>query len=159
MIACSRLPMARSGSRIAAIFASTALSPFALAAFSSWTRSFIATRSSSVKPLNVLPVAAVRLADFCVPLFGRIDLRLCRRLLRIVRRIDIGHRKWTHPAHANEGGNLHRCEVVGVCRYGSRIANLHRFGLRCIEGVAHADEERPLLDCDHLSGGMEVGRD
>src|SRR6266536_3221615 len=74
MIAWSRLPMVRSGSRISAIFASTALSPSALsargprrvAAFSSWTRSFIAPRSSSVNPLNVLPIATVLLADFCV---------------------------------------------------------------------------------------------
>src|SRR6266540_2884685 len=74
MTAWSRLPMVRSGSRISAIFASTALSPSALsargprraAAFSSWARSFIATRSSSVNPLNVLPIAVVLLADFCV---------------------------------------------------------------------------------------------
>src|SRR5690348_6197647 len=59
MMAWSRLPMARSGSRISAIFASTAPSPSVLsrgprraAAFSSWTRSFIAARSSSVNPLN-----------------------------------------------------------------------------------------------------------
>src|SRR3989475_7611457 len=71
MTACSRLPMARSGSGISAIFASTALSPSALsareprraAAFSSWARSFIAARSSSVNPLNVLPIAVVLLAD------------------------------------------------------------------------------------------------
>src|ERR1700716_2348048 len=68
MIAWSRLPMARSRSGISAIFASTVLSPFALSAFSSWTRSFIAARSSSVNPLNVLPVAVVLLADFWVPL-------------------------------------------------------------------------------------------
>src|SRR5947207_2997165 len=70
-IAWSRLAMARSGSGISAIFASTALSPSALSApvprraavFSSSTRSFIATRSSSVNPLNVLPIAVVLLAD------------------------------------------------------------------------------------------------
>src|SRR5438270_8958096 len=56
MIAWSRLPMVRSGSGIAAIFASTALSPSA--PFSSWMRSFIAPRSSSVNPLNFLLVAA-----------------------------------------------------------------------------------------------------
>src|SRR5438034_1211890 len=74
MIAWSRLPMARSGFGISAIFASTALSPSVLsprgpgraAALSSWTRSFIATRSSSVSPLNVLPIAVGLLADFCV---------------------------------------------------------------------------------------------
>src|SRR5438445_2065987 len=63
MIAWSRLPMARSGSLMVAIFASTALSPFALDAFSSWTRSFIAPRSSSVNPLNFLPIVVVLLAD------------------------------------------------------------------------------------------------
>ena len=47
MIAWSRLAMARSDPCISAIFASTALSPSALAAsaFSSWARSFIAARS------------------------------------------------------------------------------------------------------------------
>src|SRR5437667_2168127 len=76
MIAWSRLPKARSGSRIAAIFASTALSPSVLSAFSSRARSFIATRSSSVNPLNVLPIAVVRLADFCVSFFGLIEALL-----------------------------------------------------------------------------------
>src|SRR5437667_11871352 len=76
MIAWSRLPKARSGSRIAAIFASTALSPSALSAFSSRARSFIATRSSSVNPLNVLPIAVVLLADFCVSFFGLIEALL-----------------------------------------------------------------------------------
>src|SRR6266516_4447675 len=55
MMAWSRSPRARSGSGISAIFASTSLSPSALAArgprraaaFSSWARSFIAARSSS----------------------------------------------------------------------------------------------------------------
>ena len=77
MIAWSRSPRARSGSGIAAIFASTALSPSALsargprrAAFSSWARSFIAARSSSVNPVVVLPIALVLLADFCVPFFA-----------------------------------------------------------------------------------------
>jgi len=66
------------GSGISAIFASTAVSPSALSArgprrataFSSWMRSFIAIRSSSVNPLNVLPIAVVLLADFCVPFFA-----------------------------------------------------------------------------------------
>src|SRR5256886_2087302 len=73
MIAWSRSPRARSGWGIAAIFASTSLSPSALAprgprraaAFISWRRSLIATRSSSVNPLGVLPIALVLLADFC----------------------------------------------------------------------------------------------
>src|SRR6266487_798358 len=51
MIAWSREPMARSGACISPIFASTALSPSALSAFSSWTRSLIAPRSSFVNPL------------------------------------------------------------------------------------------------------------
>src|SRR2546422_113558 len=84
MIAWSRLPMARSGSRISAIFASTALSPSALSArgprpadvFSSWTRSFIAARSSSVNPLSFLLTAVVLLADFCVSFFGLIETSL-----------------------------------------------------------------------------------
>src|SRR5919198_2940206 len=76
MMAWIRSPRARSGAGIAAIFSSTALSPSALpareprraAAFSSWARSRIASRSSSVNPLDALPaVLAVLLADFCVP--------------------------------------------------------------------------------------------
>src|SRR5207249_11832657 len=66
MIAWSRLAMVRSGSRISAIFASTVLSPSALSPFSSWKRSFIAPRSSSVNPLNFLLVAVVLLTDFRV---------------------------------------------------------------------------------------------
>src|SRR5207245_6717467 len=84
MIAWSRLAMVRSGSRISAIFASTALSPSVLSArgprsadvFSSWTRSFIAARSSSVNPANFLLTAVVLLADFCVSFFGLIEIPL-----------------------------------------------------------------------------------
>ena len=76
--------MARSGSGISAIFASTALSPSALpargprraAAFSSWARSFIAARSSSVNPSNVLSIAVVLLADFCVSFIAGFPLRV-----------------------------------------------------------------------------------
>src|SRR5436309_7565188 len=67
MIPWSRLPMVRSGSRIPAIFASTAPSPSALSPLSSWMRSLIAPCSSSVNPLNFPPTAAVPLVDFCVP--------------------------------------------------------------------------------------------
>src|SRR5438552_19178496 len=66
-IACSRLAIVRSGSGISVIFASTALSPSALSAFSSWMRSFIAPLSSSVNPLNFLLIAVVLLAYSCVP--------------------------------------------------------------------------------------------
>src|SRR6266581_9010317 len=62
IIAWSRLAMVRSGSRISAIFASTAVSPSPLPAFISWTRSLIAPLSSSV---NALRVAVVLLADLC----------------------------------------------------------------------------------------------
>src|SRR5256885_1314946 len=89
----------------------------------------------------------------------RTTLRLGRRLLRIVRCVDVRHCKWTHRAHRNERDNLRGGEVVCVRRDGPRVANLHRLGLRGIEGIAHADEERPLLDRDRLRGGMEVGRD
>src|SRR5207247_8780143 len=66
MMAWSRSAMARSGFGISAIFASTSLSPSALSAFSSWARSFIAARSSSVNPLTALP-------DFRVSVFGLIE--------------------------------------------------------------------------------------
>src|SRR5438132_6953552 len=64
IIVWSRLAMVRSGSRISAIFASTALSPSPLPAFISWTRSLIAPRSSSV---NALLVTVLLLADCFVP--------------------------------------------------------------------------------------------
>src|SRR5881409_108715 len=81
MTAWSRSAMARSGFGISAIFVSTSLSPSACfargprraSAFSSWTRSFIAARSSSVNPLTALPVTLALLADFCVPVFGLIE--------------------------------------------------------------------------------------
>src|SRR5581483_7651796 len=77
MIAWSRLAMARSGSGISAIFASTSLSPSALfaraSAFNSWARFFIAARSSSVNPPDFLLIAVVLLADFCVSFFGLIE--------------------------------------------------------------------------------------
>src|SRR3989475_7097810 len=80
-MAWSRSAMARSGSGISAIFASTSLSPSAFFArgprrasvFSSWARSFIAARSSSVNPLTPLPVTVALLADFCVSFFGLIE--------------------------------------------------------------------------------------
>jgi len=61
--------MARSGSGISAIFASASPSPSAFcarrprraSAFSSWARSFIAARSSSVNPLAALPVTVALL--------------------------------------------------------------------------------------------------
>src|SRR5881396_3095324 len=75
-MAWSRSAIARSRSGISAIFASTSLSPSPLtaraprreAAFSSWARSLIAARSSSVNPLDALPV--VLLADCCVAFFA-----------------------------------------------------------------------------------------
>src|SRR2546421_10623258 len=84
MIAWSRLAMARSGSRISAILASTAPSPSALSArgprsadaFRSWRYSFIAARSSSVNPVNFLLFAVVLLTDFCVSFFGLIETSL-----------------------------------------------------------------------------------
>src|SRR2546426_5725652 len=87
MMAWSRSAMARSCFGISAIFASTSLSPSGLparglrreAAFSSWARSLIAARSSSVNPLDALPV--VLLADCCVPVFAGF-LSAIARLLR-----------------------------------------------------------------------------
>src|SRR5215467_6180410 len=74
MTAWSRSPMARSGFGISAIFASTALSPSASSArgprrastFISWTRFFIASRSSSVNPSYLFLFAVVLFADFCL---------------------------------------------------------------------------------------------
>src|SRR5215471_17747095 len=76
-MAWTRSARARSGPVISAIFASTSLSPSALAprgprraaVFTSWPCSFIAARSSSVNPLGTLPV--VLLAGFCVSFIER----------------------------------------------------------------------------------------
>src|SRR4051812_26867130 len=61
-MAWRRSAMTRSDSGISAIFASTSLSPSALPArevvFNSRARSLIAARSSSVNPLDALPVFA-----------------------------------------------------------------------------------------------------
>src|SRR5919199_3170538 len=67
MMAWSRSAFARSGPSISAIFASTALSPFALpargprraSALSSWARSRIAARSSSVNPFDARFLSAI----------------------------------------------------------------------------------------------------
>src|SRR5882672_5342390 len=81
IMAWSRVAIARSGLGISAIFASTSRSPSAFfargprraSAFSSWTRSFIAARSSSVNPLAALLVTLARLADFCVSVLGLME--------------------------------------------------------------------------------------
>src|SRR5262245_25108245 len=73
-MAWTRSARTRSGSAISAIFASTSLSPSALAprgprraaAFNSWACSFIAPRSSSVNPPDVLVFAALPGAGCCV---------------------------------------------------------------------------------------------
>jgi hypothetical protein len=78
MTAWSRSPMTRSPSGISAILASTSLSASALSArgprrapaFSSRARSYIADRSSAVNTSDVLVVAVVLLADFCLPFIG-----------------------------------------------------------------------------------------
>ena len=77
MIAWSRSPMARSGSGIAAIFASTALSPSALSARGprrpppSALGALLHRGSFLVREsLGRLAVALVLLADFCVPFFA-----------------------------------------------------------------------------------------
>jgi hypothetical protein len=69
-IAWSRVAMERSGSGMAAIFASRSLSP--ASDLSSRTRSFIASRSSSVNPFDFLP-AAVVVADFRGFFFGLME--------------------------------------------------------------------------------------
>src|SRR5512135_1138133 len=69
MIAWIRFAMERSGSRIAAIASSAALSASSLlaAAFLSLRVSFIAASSSADNnPFWALPLEVVRLADFCV---------------------------------------------------------------------------------------------
>src|SRR5215831_3604590 len=90
-MAWTRSAMTRSGSAISAIFASTSLSPSALAArgprraaaFTSWACSFIAPRSSSVNPPDVLFFAVLPSAGFCVSVIERflpasLGCRLCR---------------------------------------------------------------------------------
>src|SRR6266542_5044593 len=134
MIAWSRLAVARSGPFISAIFASTALSPSALsaprraAAFSSCARSFIATRSSSVNPLDVLPIAVVLLADFCVPFFAGFLSAIAKHLLQTAQcsQEDAGVGALGH--HLGDGAAL----VVGDAGVGGRrLQDDGRAGLVC----------------------------
>src|SRR5258706_9834858 len=64
--------MARSGSGILAMASSTALSPFALSAFSSCTRALIAARSPSISPLDFLVLLAwfIRNSLFAIIVYG-----------------------------------------------------------------------------------------
>src|SRR5712692_202048 len=105
MIAWSLLPVVRSGSGISAIFASTALSPSALSAFSSWTRSFIAPCSSSVNPLNFLLIAVVLLADFCVP--------FCTGFTKLYSSSELNYFSRVHSLRFNQ---LRWALVVGTAR-------------------------------------------
>jgi hypothetical protein len=60
-------------------------------AFSSWARSFVASRSSSVNPLDAVPITALLLADFCVPFFAGVPLSHCpRQKLCLERGVDRG---------------------------------------------------------------------
>src|SRR5918992_815947 len=104
MIAWSRLAIARSGPCISAIFASTSRSPSSLfllaraSAFNSRARSFIAARSSSVNPLDVLPVAVVLLGDFCAVFFAGFLSAIAKHLLRAA------HEPLQQRVHAREAG-------------------------------------------------------
>src|SRR6266516_4620538 len=73
MIAWNRSAMARSGSGISAILASTALSASAPAAS--------AFSSSAENPLNFLVADAVLLADLCVPVFAVLLPAIAKHLL------------------------------------------------------------------------------
>src|SRR5919108_4494529 len=89
MIAWIRLAMARSGSGISAIAASTAFSSFAprASAFSSRAYAFAAARSSALQPLGVLPFAAMLLADLFVAAFFTVFLSgMAVYLLRLSQR-------------------------------------------------------------------------
>src|SRR5215216_422983 len=90
MIAWSRSAMARSGCRISAILASTALSPAALflvmraSALSSRARSFIAARSSALNPLDFLLLAAT-FVDFCARPFSVALVSAIANLLSVLK--------------------------------------------------------------------------
>jgi hypothetical protein len=81
MIAWIRSAMTRSDSGISAIFSSTAFSSAAAlsarearraSALTSWARSFIADRSSSVNPADFSSLAVVLVADIFVAFFALI---------------------------------------------------------------------------------------
>src|SRR3989442_5651424 len=80
-------------------------------------------------------------------------------VLGIVCGIYVRHREGTHCGHCDDGRPLHRGEGVRVRRHRALIARGHRLCLRCVERVAHADEECSLLDFDVFISGMEVRRD
>src|SRR3984893_1691916 len=133
MIAWSRSPIARSGSGSSAILASTALSKSAssarrAAAFTSWTRSFIAPRSSSVNPLDVLPIAVVLLADFCVAFVPGFLSAIVADLLRaaLSRSPDVTDRSPASYLSRSPRELCDRHASVNPNRAGSRSRSPHR---------------------------------
>src|SRR6185295_12362825 len=125
--------MARSGSRIAPIFASTALSPSAPPR-NSWTRSFIATRSSSVNPLNVL-------ADLCVAFFGLIETSCGARNL--------------HPGHIHPVVCLYAHDLLPYYTFRDIVKERER----CSLGIRPRNERRrrdPATEVQiQIDGGLE----
>src|SRR5262245_2758467 len=111
-IAWTRLAMARSGSFIAVIAASATRSPAALflfaraSAFNSWTRAFIAARSSSENPLDPFLLAAVLLVDFCETLSSDFPPAIANHL-RLPNESSVGHRVGLVFSRNREEGGEH----------------------------------------------------
>src|SRR5262245_63276651 len=102
IIAWSRLAMARSGSAISAIFASTLFSPSALpprrdSALRSLSTSWSAARSSAVSPFDFLLMEVGPLADFFVFFFGLIEIS-SRRSCKLLVRFQSARAKRCHPS-------------------------------------------------------------
>src|SRR3954470_23513910 len=66
-------------------------------------------------------------------------------VLRIVRRVHVGHGERTHRAHRDDGGSLGHAVVVLLGRNRPLVAGLERLGLRQVQRIPHADQEGPLL--------------
>src|SRR3972149_3109114 len=159
MIAWRRLPMARSGSGISAIFDSTALSPSALSArgprrapaFSSWARSFIATRSSSVNPLDVLPIAVLLLADSCVAFVVVLLVDFCVALFALIVPSRAGSRCPPQPSHRS--GQLVGADQVARGIAEGAVANAVRLLGRLLGALGVAGLH-PLESAVEVGGGQ-----
>src|SRR6476661_4519989 len=136
-MACSRSAMARSWSGISAIFASTSLSPSVLVAreprraadFTSWARSLIAARSSSVNPLDAFLSAILpsSLRASCGPFTCRDGKRTGTEYAPARGLTAADHRCESRCA----GGPARIAGPAPVCQRGERVAAAGSRAPRC----------------------------
>src|SRR3990172_2131595 len=127
MIAWRRLPMARSGS-------------------------FIATRSSSVNPLDVLPIAVLLLADSCVAFVVVLLADFCVALFALIVPSRAGSRCPPQPSHRS--GQLVGADQVARGIAEGTVANAVRLLGRLLDDLGVAGLQ-PLEDPVEVRGGQQ----